>query len=69
MKKHMEKWEILCSMREESGMTRKEFAEYFGIPYSTVTDWELGKREMPGYVLRLLAYRLNIEGYIKKNLE
>ena len=69
MKNHMEKWEILCSMREESGMTRKEFAEYFGIPYSTVTDWELGKREMPGYVLRLLAYRLNIEGYIKKNLE
>ena len=50
-------------------MSRKEFAAFFDIPYSTVTDWELGKRQMPDYVLRLLAYRLKIEGYVKKDLE
>ena len=37
-------------------MNRREFAEYFGIPYRTVQEWELGHREMPGYLLRLMYY-------------
>ena len=28
-------------IRESTGMNRKEFAEYFGIPYPTITDCEL----------------------------
>lgn len=59
----------VVAMRKEAGMKRKEFAEYFGIPYSTVTDWELGKRQMPDYVLRLMAYKLRVEGLIKKDME
>lgn len=61
--------DMIVILRGETGMSRKEFAVYFGIPYSTVTDWELGKRQMPDYLLRLLAYRLKIEGLIKKDLE
>ncbi len=52
----MEKKEILLKLRQETGMNRREFAEYFGIPYRTVQEWELGHREMPGYLLRLMYY-------------
>ncbi len=42
-------------------MNRKEFCEYFGIPYRTMTDWELGNRHMPEYLFRLMAYKVKME--------
>ena len=48
-------------LREEMGMNRREFCDYFGIPYRTVSDWEAGKRTMPPYVLRLLKYKAEVE--------
>lgn len=56
----------LISLREETGMNRKEFAEYFGIPYRTMQDWELGNRQMPEYLLRLMMYKVKMEGYYDK---
>ena len=53
-------------LRESTGMNRKEFCEYFGIPYRTVTDWERGTRKMPDYVFRLLAYRIKMENFARK---
>lgn len=53
-------------LRESTGMNRKEFCEYFGIPYRTVTEWERGTRKMPDYVLRLLAYRVKMDNLIVK---
>ena len=47
-------------------MNRKEFAEYFEIPYRTVQDWELGNREMPKYLLRLIAYKIEMEKLTKE---
>lgn len=58
----------LCDLRIETKMNRKEFADYFGIPYRTVQDWELYKRTMPEYVLRLIEYKLIAEKIIKKNM-
>lgn len=29
-------------LRESTGMNRKEFCEYFEIPYRIVTEWERG---------------------------
>ena len=46
---------------ERTVMNRKEFCEYFQIPYRTVTDWELGNRHAPDYVLRLLEYYIRME--------
>ena len=43
-------------LREKTGLNRKEFCEYFQIPYQTVTDWELDNRHAPDYVIRLLEY-------------
>ena len=53
-------------LRESTGMNRKEFCDYFQIPYRTVTDWERGNRHAPAYVLRLLAYYIRMEGIGKK---
>ena len=53
-------------IRESTGMNRKEFCDYFQIPYRTVTDWERGNRHAPEYVLRLLAYYIRMEGIGKK---
>ncbi len=54
------------AIREETGMNRKEFCECFDIPYRTVTDWELGNRHAPEYVLRLLEYYIHNEKICKK---
>ena len=48
-------------LRESTGMNRKEFCEYFEIPYMTETDWELGNRRVPQYLLRLMAYKVEME--------
>ena len=36
-------------LREKMGMNRREFSDYYGIPYRTVQDWEAEKRELPEY--------------------
>jgi len=57
--------ERIVELRESTGMTRKEFCEYFNIPYRTVTEWERDNRHAPEYVLRLLEYYIRMEGLIK----
>lgn len=56
-------------LRERCRMTRTQFAEYFGIPYRTVQDWELGNRKCPDYLLKLMEYRLKNEGMIRADME
>ena len=53
-------------LRESTGMNRKEFCEYFSIPYRTVTEWERDNRHAPEYVLRLLEYYIRMEQMIKE---
>lgn len=43
-------------IREFTGMNRKEFCEYYHIPYRTVSEWERGGRHAPEYLVRLLEY-------------
>ena len=57
----MEAREKLRKLGESTGMNRKEFCEYFEIPYMTETDWELGNRRVPQYLLRLMAYKVEME--------
>lgn len=56
-------------LRESTGMNRKEFCEYFKIPYRTVTEWERDNRHAPEYVLRLLEYYIRMENLIKEEKE
>lgn len=57
------------NLREETGMNRTQFCEYFNIPYRTVQDWESGRRVMPEYVLRLLEYRIRTDKILKSMKE
>ena len=61
--------DYLGELRDSTGMTRKEFCEYFEIPYRTVQDWELGNRKMPDYLLRLMEYKIRMEQGIKDGKE
>lgn len=57
----MEVKDQVRGLRESTGMNRKEFCKYFGIPYRTMTDWELGNRTLPPYVLRMMEYQVKME--------
>ena len=65
----MEYSEKMKALRKSTGMNRKEFCEYFNIPYRTVTDWEHDIRHAPDYVVRLLEYYIRMEGLIKEKTE
>ena len=62
----MESKDYIIELRDSTGMTRREFCEYFEIPYRTVQDWELGNRKMPEYLFRLMEYKLQMEKMVKK---
>lgn len=53
-------------LRESTGMNRREFCEYFNIPYRTVTEWERDNRHAPEYVIRLLEYYIHMEQLTKE---
>ena len=53
-------------LRECTGMNRREFCDYFQIPYRTVTEWERDNRHAPEYVLRLLEYYIQNEKLAEK---
>lgn len=57
----MDNRETLIELRKSTGMNRKEFCSYFEIPYRTVTDWELGNRKMPEYLLKLMQFKVSVE--------
>lgn len=61
MESRLEQKDIIKGLRNKTGMSRREFADYFGIPYRTVQDWELGNRHMPDYLLQLIEYKLTME--------
>ena len=48
-------------LRQQSGMTQKQFADYFGIPKRTVENWEAGVNQCPQYLLDLMEYKLEME--------
>lgn len=55
-------------LRELTGMNRRQFCDYFGIPYRTVTEWERDNRHAPEYVLRLLEYYIHMENLAKNDV-
>lgn len=51
----MELSEKMKQMREEAGLTRKEFSMRIGMPVKTIEDWEEGRKNPPEYMLGFLA--------------
>ena len=56
---------IIKELRENTGMSRKEFSEHTGIPVRTLEDWEAGRRTPPEYIPRLIAYQLKYEELVR----
>lgn len=59
--------ERIKELRESTGMGRKEFSKYTGIPVRTLEDWEAARRTPPNYIPRLLTYQLSYEKLLKRN--
>lgn len=49
------------NLRKATGMTQKQFGEYFGIPKRTIEDWEGERRTPPKYLINLIEYKLKKE--------
>ena len=62
----MESADKIRRLREQTGMTRKDFSIHIGIPLRTIEDWEAGRRRPPEYILRLIEYQLKYEELIGK---
>ena len=65
----MEQSKKIKELRESTGMNRKEFCDYFQIPYRTVTEWERDNRHAPEYVVRLLEYYIRMEKMIREKTD
>lgn len=57
----MTQGERFIQLRESTGMSRKEFADYLDIPYRTMQDWERDVRTMPTYVFSLIEYKVRAD--------
>ena len=42
-------------LREKTGMSQNQFAEYLEIPAATIRNWEQGRRTPPDYVITLIS--------------
>lgn len=49
------------AIRKQTGMNKKEFAAWLGVPYRTMEDWELGATHVPEYLLKLVDYKVTNE--------
>ena len=57
--------ELLKLARKKAGMSQTEFAGYFRMPVKTLRHWEINERKVPDYLLRLMLYKLEMEGYVE----
>ena len=59
-------YRTLKEIREILEVNRTEFSRYMGIPLRTLEEWEAGRRQMPEYVLRLIAYYVKTQKWLKE---
>lgn len=51
-------FEMIKDIREAAGLSRRELCDTLSIPYRTLQSWELGDRECPPYVEKLIKFYL-----------
>lgn len=49
------------ALRKKAGLTQVAFANHFGIPLRTITNWEQGMFSPPSYVLMMLERLCDID--------
>ena len=45
---------LIKEIRQLSGLSQAKFSEKYGIPKRTVESWEMGERNCPEYLIKLL---------------
>lgn len=55
-------------LRTQTKMSQSQFAKYFNIPPSTLKKWEQGQRKCPEYLLELIEYKLQNEGFFYETI-
>lgn len=51
-------------LRLQTNMSQHVFADMFGVPTSTLQDWEQGRRVPPAYVIDMMRKILELQGFI-----
>jgi len=54
-------------LRKSTGLSQSKFAAYFGIPTSTLQDWEHERRNPPSYVVDMMERILKLERKLAEN--
>lgn len=57
----MEISERIKQLRKNTGLSQSKFAARFGVPVRTLQQWEQGQSAPPEYVVRMMAYILQLE--------
>ena len=57
----MEISERIKQLRKNTGLSQSKFAVRFGVPVRTLQQWEQGQSAPPEYVVRMMAYILQLE--------
>ena len=57
----MEISERIKQLRKNTGLSQSKFAARFGVPVRTLQQWEQGQSAPPEYVVRMIAYILQLE--------
>ena len=49
------------ALRKKTGLSQSKFAAKFGIPVRTLQQWEQGISAPPEYLVRMIAYIMELE--------
>lgn len=55
----------IAELRKKTGMSQRVFSDYFGIPVTTLQDWEHERRKAPAYIPSMIERILKLEGKLK----
>jgi hypothetical protein len=55
---------LFNELKQKSGMTLTQLANYFGVPYRTIQNWSAGVSQCPDYLMKLFVYRMEQEGIL-----
>ena len=56
-------------LRELTGQTQKEFANFFGIPVGTIRRWEYGESTPAPYIIKMISERIPVKNELLKRID
>ena len=59
--------EKIKELRKKTGLQQSKFSAKFGIPVRTLQQWEQGISAPPEYLVRMMAYIMQLEERAEKN--